>query len=77
VYSTVLSIKPDNAVKVILATFALHNFLRAKVPNRYIPKRLVNSEDQLGRTRDGSWRIDECGKQLRSFSKFQKRPTSC
>jgi hypothetical protein len=38
VYSTVLSIKPDNAVKVILATLALHNFLRAKVPNRYIPK---------------------------------------
>ena len=71
-YSTVLSIKPDNAVKVILATFALHNFLRAKVPNRYIPKRLVNSEDQLGRTRDGSWRIDDVAGNLAAFPNSRK-----
>lgn len=58
-YSTVLSIKPDNAVKVVLATLALYNFLRVKVPNRYTPKGSVKNEGQLGRTRDGSWRTDD------------------
>ncbi|XP_028394491.1 uncharacterized protein LOC114518686 [Dendronephthya gigantea] len=71
VYSTVLSIKLDNAVKVILATLALHNFLRAKVPNRYIPKGSVD-EDHLGKTRDGSWRVDDAGSNLASFPNSRK-----
>jgi hypothetical protein len=71
-YSTVLSIKPDNAVKVIHATLALHNFLTAKVPNRYIPKGSVDSDDQLGRTRDGSWRIDDVASNLAAFPNSRK-----
>ncbi|CAB4018963.1 Hypothetical predicted protein [Paramuricea clavata] len=63
---------PDNAVKVTLATLALHNFLRAKVPNRYIPKRSVDREDQLGRTRNGSWRIDHVASNLPAFPNSRK-----
>ena len=71
-YSTVLSIKPDNTVKVVLATLALHNFLRVKVSNRYIPKGSVDNEDQLGRTRDGSWRTDDVASSLVVFPNSRK-----
>ena len=37
VFSTVLSIKPDNVTKVVLATLALHNFLRSTNSSRYSP----------------------------------------
>ena len=59
VFSTLLSIKPDNVTKVVLATLALHNFLRSTNSSRYIPPGSVDSEDQDGEVRHGSWRNEE------------------
>ena len=59
VFSTLLSIKPDNVTKVVLATLALHNFLRSTNSSRYIPPGSVDSEDQDGEVRQGSWRNEE------------------
>lgn len=76
VYSTVLSVKPDNAVKVILATLALHNFLRAQVPTRYIPKGSLDNEVQPGVMIDGDWRKDNVANNLEAFPNSRKgRPT--
>ncbi len=46
-YSTVAIVVPDDAVKIILATFAIHN-LRAKISSRCIPKGYVHYEDDVG-----------------------------
>lgn len=58
VFLTTLCVNPENAVKIVLASIALHNFLRSKIPSRYTPPGTFDSE-QNGKLEEGLWR-QEC-----------------
>ena len=71
-YFTTLSMKPDNAVKIILASLVLHNLLRTKASGRYIPTGSVDSEDENGRIREGAWRSEEVSSIIGSLPNCRK-----
>lgn len=57
VFSSVLCVKPESAMKIVLASVALHNFLRSKVPGRYLPPGCIDNENHCnGSVEDGAWR---------------------
>ena len=58
VFSTVMCVKPVSAVKIVLRAIALHNFLRSRVPERYIPTGALDKENSNGVVTEGSWRHD-------------------
>ena len=58
VFSTVMCVKPESAVKIVLCAIALHNFLRSRVPERYIPTGALDKENSNGMVTEGSWRHD-------------------
>ena len=58
VFSTVMCVKPESAVKIVLCAIALHNFLRSRVPERYIPTGALDKENTNGVVTEGSWRHD-------------------
>lgn len=52
---------PYDAVKIVLATLCLHNWLRSQVVGRamYTPPSFIDTEDELpGCVRPGEWRED-------------------
>ena len=57
VFLSPMLLSPENVEKVVLASCALHNFLREKSPLRYTPPEIFDGEDQeTGRIIPGSWR---------------------
>ena len=48
--------QPQNAIKIVLAGVCLHNFIREKCVNMYIPPGAVDSEDANNRIVPGEWR---------------------
>ena len=54
VFSTVMCVKPESAVKIVLCTIALHNFLRSIVPGRYFPTGALDKENSNGVVTEGS-----------------------
>ena len=58
VFSTVICTKPESAVNIVLCAIALHNFLRSRVPERYIPTGALDMENSNGVVNEGSWRHD-------------------
>ncbi|KAB0790574.1 hypothetical protein PPYR_15024, partial [Photinus pyralis] len=41
---------------IVKATVCLHNFLKTEISNSYVPKSLVNNEDDNGEITEGEWR---------------------
>lgn len=58
IFMSTLCVKPENAVTIVMAALALHNFLRSKVPGRYTPPGTVDSEAVNGNVEEGSWRCE-------------------
>ena len=58
VFSTVMCAKPESAVKIALRAITLHNFLRSRVPERYIPTGALDMENSSDVVTEGSWRRD-------------------
>lgn len=56
VFSTVMCAKPESAIKIVLCAITLHNFLRSRVPERYIPTGALDTEHSNGVVTEGSWR---------------------
>lgn len=55
---------PETIDKVILASCTLHNFLRSKSTNTYLPRNSVDVEDfDMGNIIEGSWRRETNGLQ--------------
>ena len=50
--------KPESAVKIVLRAITLHNFLRSRVPERYIPTGALDMENSNSVVTEGSWRHD-------------------
>ena len=56
-----MQLSTENAEKIVLASYALHNFLREKTAALYTPPGSLDSEHlYLGTIQDGSWREDDC-----------------
>lgn len=49
---------PEKVDKIVKATCALHNWLMKTSPLYYIPPGTIDSEDEFGNVRPGSWRLD-------------------
>lgn len=59
VFQTPMQLSVDNTEKVVLASCALHNFLRENSPSKYTPPGSFDYEDlETGLTQDGSWRSE-------------------
>lgn len=59
IFKKTIPLAPDKVVKIVLATCALHNFLRTKstARNAYMPASLIDREED-GQWIKGSWRSD-------------------
>ena len=51
-----LCVSPENAVIIVMAALALHNFLRSKAPGLYIPSGTLDNETANGQIEEGEWR---------------------
>lgn len=57
VLSTKINCFPENAEKIVLATVALHNFIRInETTDTYCPANYVDWEDEHGNIHPGEWR---------------------
>ncbi|XP_030208666.1 protein ANTAGONIST OF LIKE HETEROCHROMATIN PROTEIN 1-like isoform X2 [Gadus morhua] len=56
VFLTNISIEPDKVTCITLAALALHNFLREKSSEAYVPPVFVDTEDENHRVIAGTWR---------------------
>ena len=72
VFSTTLCVKPESAVKIVLTTIALHNYLRSRAEGRYIPPDSIDREDCSGIVNEGSWRHEVSGGQVTSIPNSRK-----
>jgi hypothetical protein len=59
VFLSTLCVKPESAIKIVLSSISLHNFLRSKVPGRYTPTGTTDAEQSNGKLEEGLWR-HEC-----------------
>ena len=64
--------KPESAVKIVLTTIALHNYLRSRAEGRYIPPDSIDREDCSGIVNAGSWRHEVSGGQVTSIPNSRK-----
>lgn len=56
--ATTIDMYPENATKVILATIALHNFIKLNdSANKYSPKSFSDWEDESNILHYGEWRL--------------------
>jgi len=69
VFMSVLCVKPESAVSIVLASIALHNFLRSKAADRYIPSGSIDADNRNGNVVEGSWRQEI--KESQPFSSYQ------
>ena len=56
IFFTTMMLDPDKVVQITLATIVLHNLLREKSKDSYIPPGFIDEEDQGGVLTTGSWR---------------------
>ncbi|KAL0148376.1 hypothetical protein M9458_056356 [Cirrhinus mrigala] len=56
VFRTTICLNPNKAVKVTLAALCLHNFLRNKQSDAYLPPGYTDWEDENHQLHDGAWR---------------------
>ena len=72
VFHTMISLKPESVIKVILACCSLHNFLMKKSANAYAPPGSVDT-DVNGEVQQGSWRNENIASKLQSLPKTKQR----
>ena len=59
IFLSSISVAPENAIKLVLASCVLHNYLRTESPNRYTPPGLCDVKStETGQLRAGDWRND-------------------
>ena len=63
-YCTPIIASVENAESYVLATLALHNYLRLTDIATYTPKGFVDSEDSTGNITVGKWRKNEDANEL-------------
>ena len=60
IFLTPVAVVPETAVKLVLARFVLHNFLRTESPHRYTPTGTCDIESiENGQIRPGEWRNEK------------------
>lgn len=68
VFLTPMQLSTESAEKAVLASCALHNFLRENSPNQYTPSGTFDIEDlETGIVQEGSWRSEN----LNSFQSIR------
>ena len=59
-FLTPIAVVPETAVKIVLASCVLHNFLRAESAHRYTPTGTCDIESiENGQIRPGEWRNEK------------------
>lgn len=58
VFQTNIALEPDKVITITLAALSLHNFLREKTSEAYLPPAFVDTEDENHRVVPGAWRRD-------------------
>ena len=71
VFLTTLCVNPEGAIKIVLASLALHNYLRSRVPSRYTPLGAMDIE-RNGKVEEGSWRQEVKGCQFEGLPNYRK-----
>lgn len=56
VFRTTICLEPDKVVKIVFACLCLHNFLRQRRPDAYVPPGYVDTEDANHQLVEGAWR---------------------
>ena len=56
VFLSPISLSPESTEKVTLASCVLHNYLRTKSMNRYMPIGAMDKDNEDGTVRPGDWR---------------------
>ncbi|XP_063761709.1 uncharacterized protein LOC134879242 [Eleginops maclovinus] len=56
VFRTTICLEPDKVVKIVFACMCLHNFLRQRRSDAYVPPGYVDTEDANHRLIEGAWR---------------------
>ena len=75
VFTTKMSLSPDKATTITLASLVLHNMLRECCPDSYTPDGFIDTEDQTtGDVTLGSWREEDFSSA--AFSNFQPNRTN-
>ena len=79
IFLSPILLKPENAEKIVLASCALHNYLRTKSPNRYTPPQSLDRENDAHEFFEGEWRQEvtnslkslslQCGNNSSNYSK--------
>ena len=60
IFLTPIAVVPETAVKIVLASCVLHNFLRAESAHRYTPTGTCDIESiENGQIRSGEWRNEK------------------
>ena len=54
-----IDMEPTGVTEVVLAAVALHNYLRCKGPNAYMPPVAIDREDQSHEVLPGQWRTED------------------
>ena len=58
VFHSVISLEPDKVEKIVHASCALHNLLRSRAEESYLPSGSIDMEDADHRLIPGAWRCD-------------------
>ena len=58
IYNTPIQAKPENVEKIVLATIALHNYLRQTDNTSYCPNGFIDCERSTSEIIPGHWRRD-------------------
>lgn len=76
IFHTSICLNPDVAVKVVLATVILHNYLRLKSPDKYMDIGSVDKETENGTYLEGEWRQESLPSAISSLPRMGgNRPT--
>jgi len=73
VFRTTICLDPDKAVTITLAALCLHNFLRNKQSDAYLPPGLTDWVDENHQLHDGAWRQERTLQSVRLEA--QRNPT--
>ena len=71
VFQTPINATPEKVEKIILATVALHNYLRQTDNATYTPNGFVDNESSSGELIDGSWRSEIDTNNLKSIRRIR------
>lgn len=73
VFTTAMSLSPDKATTITLATLVLHNMLRSISSESYTPDGFLDAEKENGDVMEGEWRQESLGTSI--FSNLPKTNT--